>query len=76
MLQTHLSSGEKTGFQPLISANYDSVGMIPDLQPIIHDFEHNRARSRQRQQKKRPELPPEPPKKPDPERNRHVDEYA
>lgn len=73
MLHTHLSYGKKTGFLPLIAVD-DPVGRVPDLQPIIHDFEHNRARSKQRQQKKHPEPPPEPSKTPD--ADHHVDEYA
>ncbi|MFA7240750.1 MAG: hypothetical protein WC091_11605 [Sulfuricellaceae bacterium] len=73
MLHTHLSYGEKNAFPPLIAADAP-VGMAPDLQPIIHDFEHNRAKNKQRQPKKRPEPPPELPKTPDSEQ--HVDEYA
>lgn len=58
---------------PLIAAD-DPIGLVPDLQPIIHDYERNRARNQQRRQKKRPEPPSEPQKTPDPVH--HVDEYA
>lgn len=73
MLHSHLSYGNKTDFLPLIAADAP-VSRVPDLPPIIHDFERNRARNKQRQQKKHPEPPPEQPKTPDSER--HVDEYA
>lgn len=55
----------------------DPVGAIPDLHPVIHDFERNRARQQKRQEKKHPELPPEQlqlPKSPDSEHQ--VDDYA
>jgi hypothetical protein len=76
MLQPNLPYDAPPDFLPLIAAD-EPIGAVPDLQPIIHDFERNRARNQRRQQKKRSELPapqPETPKTPDP--THHVDDYA
>ena len=76
MLQVHFPQGESPGFLPLIAAD-DPIGAIPDLQPVIHDFERDRARNQRRQQKKRSELPAEPPTtRKTPDENHHVDDFA
>lgn len=76
MLYPYAQYGEATGFPPLIAAD-DPIGAVPDLQPVIHDYERNRARNQRRQQKKRSELPPESPAtQKNPDDNHHVDDYA
>ena len=76
MLHTHHSHGETPGFLPFIAAD-DPVGSIPDLQPVIHDFERDHARNQRRQQKNRSERPPEPPPvRKAPDQDHQVDDYA
>jgi hypothetical protein len=77
MLHPYLPYNETIGFHPLIAAG-DPVGSVPDLQPVIHDFERNRARNQRRQQKKHSEipLPPPPADQKNPDTPNHVDDYA
>jgi len=76
MLHPYAQHGETTGFPALIAAD-DPIGAVPDLQPVIHDYERNRARNQRRQQKKRSELPPPPPATPKKaDGNHHGGEYA
>ena len=76
MLHPHLLSGEKQGVPPLFAAD-DPISTIPDLQPIIHDFEHYRPQNQRRQQKKRQDPPTEiPTTRKSPDDDHHVDDYA
>lgn len=77
MLRPYLSLGKPHGFHALIAAD-DLIGAVPDLQPIIHDFERKRGQRPRRNQKKRPELPVEPstPMPSPPDTEHHVDDYA
>lgn len=77
MLHPHFTNGESPDWLPLIAAD-DPIGAIPDLQPVIHDFERDHARNNQRrQQKKRSERPPEPlVTRIPPDENHHVDDFA
>ena len=55
----------------------DPVGAIPDLHPVIHDFERNRAKQKKRQENKRSELPHEQPQLPkSPDSEHQIDDYA
>ncbi len=75
MLHPFFSKGE-IHFPKMIAAN-DPVGMVPDLLPVMRDSERNRSLNQRRRQKKRPEtIPPPPAEQNNPDKQRHVDDYA